>query len=39
MRKGDDEKALDIFEKILRLNPMDNLGVRFLIDEILQDNQ
>ncbi len=39
MRKRDDKKALDIFEKILRLNPMDNLGVRFLIDEILQDNQ
>lgn len=38
MRKGDDKKALDIFEKILRLNHMDNLGARFLIDEILQDS-
>ncbi len=38
MRKGDNKKALDIFEKILKLNHMDNLGARFLIDEILQDS-
>nr|MDA3940628.1 tetratricopeptide repeat protein [Spirochaetia bacterium] len=34
MRKGENKEALDVFEKILRLSPMDNLGVRFLIDEI-----
>ncbi|MEA1911250.1 MAG: tetratricopeptide repeat protein [Spirochaetota bacterium] len=38
MRKGNNKKALDIFEKLLRLNHMDNLGARFLIDEILQDS-
>ena len=36
MKKGENKEALDIFEKLLGLSPMDNLGLRFLIDEILQ---
>ena len=31
---GKTEEALQIFKKMLRLNPMDNQGIRFIIPEI-----